>query len=175
MRDYIADMDALITSMKEERTSRSAPYSPRLLAAKIVRHCDEQDPDLLVGWLLHRAEDVLWQNIRDRDRSTRAHARTATSRTAFGRAAERAENGDRSEIVNWLSTPWSIGSGNTKTLGSMTSDDLIVSASYYESQARRNEMQSLFLQAIAKRVGDGVVSDVYTNADLEMMWNSLGS
>ncbi len=173
MRDYLQEMDSLVTALKTARTSRPAPYSPRALAARVYQHCQENDPDLLLGWLLMRAEDVLWQTIRDQDRSMRTHARTTSSRKAFGRAAQRAENGEEQAIADWLNTPWSVGSGQTKLLRDMTADDLMSSSEYYTAQARRNEMQSLFLEAIAKRVGDGVVSELYSNSDLEMMWRSL--
>lgn len=173
MRDYIQEMDNLIAALKSVRTSRPAPYSPRSLANKVIRHCQDNDPDLLLGWLLLRAEDVMWQTIRDQDRSTRAHARTTSTRKAFGRAAQRAENGETQAIADWLNTPWSVGSGQTKLLRDMTADDLMSSAEYYTSQARRNEMQALFLEAIAKRVGDGIVAELYTNDELEMMWRSL--
>ena len=175
MRDYISEMEALVNALKSVRTSRPTPYSPRLLATKVIKHCQENDPDLLLGWLLVRAEDVMWQTIRDQDRSTRAHARATSTRKAFGRAAQRAENGEQGAMADWLNTPWSIGSGQTKLMRDMTGDDLLSSAEYYSAQARRNEMQAIFLEAVAKQVGAHTVAELYSNDELDMMWRSLST
>lgn len=170
-RNHVADMDAMINKWCD------GDYNARETAAEIVQWCLNFDPDLLHGWLLQRAEHLLWQAISDRARSSRAHARQVASRSVFRQAAEEFEAGDRADvapIADWLTTPWTIEPGNTKLLRHMNKDDLETAALGYFDLAKRHTMSATFLEALSRAVGDGTVEDRYTNAELTAMWASLG-
>lgn len=167
-RDHVKDMDSLITKWT------SGDHNARETAAEIVQWCLNFDPDLLNGWLLQRAEHLLWAAISDRARSQRAHARSVASRSVFREAAEAFESGDTTAIADWLTTPWTIEPGNTKLLGHMNKDDLETVALNYFDLAKRHTMTATFLEALSRAVGDGTVEDKYTNQELSAMWRSLG-
>jgi len=130
---------------------------------------------LLQGWLLVHAEQLLWSMINERDRSTRAHVRTASSRSAFGAAAARHEQGDpETTLADWLSTPFVVQDGARRALGTLTASDLTFVANGYGDRARQNSFEEVFFRALAQKVGDGTVSDHFSNEQIAELRRSLG-
>ncbi len=169
-RDYAAEMRAVIDS-----ETGSGPYVSRVVAAQIVEKLSVTDPDLLNGWLHAQAEQLVWQAINDRDRSLRAHARTATGRAAFAVASAAHDCGDSSSLRGFLEAPYVVEDGTRRRLADLRADDLLFVAAGYEAAARKNAMHAVFMRALAKKVGAGRVADHFTNDSLADLWRSLGS
>lgn len=168
-RDFAAEMRALI-----DAETATGPYVSRVVAAHVVEKLRATDRDLLDGWLDAQAETFVWQLINDRDRSMRAHARTARPRREFGDAAAEHQGGKPQALVRWLTVPFAVADGSRKRLAEMTADDLLFGADAYDSRAEENRMTAVFLRAIARKVGAGVVRDHFTDEQLTAMWSSLG-
>jgi hypothetical protein len=168
-RDYAAEIRALI----DEETGRG-PYNSRAIARDIVEKLTANDLELLQGWLLVHAEQLLWSMINERDRSTRAHARTASSRSAFGAAAAQHEQGDRETLADWLGTPFAVEDGTRRALGTLAAADLTFVASRYGDRARQNSFEEVFFRALARKVETGTVADHFTNEQIAELRRSLG-
>jgi hypothetical protein len=168
-RNYVGEMRRVID---EETTG--GPYESPIVAANIVRKLRVTDPDLLNGWLEAQATHFVWQAINDRDRSTRSKVRQQAERTAFRDAAEKFQaGGGRASMTQFLALPFVIADGSRCRLGDMTADDLAFVADTYERQEADAAMNKIFLRALGKKVGDGKVSDHFTEEALAAMWSSI--
>lgn len=168
VRNYVVEMRAVI----DAETSHG-PYISREVATRVVAKLRVTDSDLLDGWLQVQAEHFVWQQVNDRDRFTRAHARQTASRSVFGDAAKAHEQGDPLPLTTFLSMPFAVPGGERKGLADMRADDLLFAAAEYRRRAADNAMTEAFLRAVAKKVGDGVVADYYDEETLAQMWRSL--
>lgn len=170
-RDYAAEMRALIDA------ETKGAYESRVVAAHIVEKLRATDQELLTGWLDAQAESLLWQAINDRDRSSRAATRSASSRSVFARDAKAHEDGGETTVLaRWLSTPFTLPTNVRKPLGDMTKEDLLATSGTYEEKARSNRMTAAFLAALAKRTPRGkTVRDVFDDDKIDRMWQSITS
>lgn len=166
-RNYAHDMRAKIDELAV------GTYIPAMVAHRIVRWCTENDPDLLKGWLEAQAESFIRFAINEKDRSVRAAARHSKSRRSFRDDAIAAEAGDTSRLHGWLNVAFSLSNGTRMPLAEMSNIELSDVATTYAVRAEGNAMTAAFLKAIAVRVGQGKVSDVFDDETLAEMWGSL--
>jgi len=167
-RDYVAEMRAVID---QEATGEYVSY---VVAGHIVEKLTETDPELLIGWMQAQAVTLVHQMINDRDRSRRTHARTAGPRSVFAGAAQKHEQGNPAPLSGLLATHWVVnGDDLRKPLAAMTSDDLTFVSADYRKRASDAAMEAAFFAALARKVGRGVVSDHFTNEQLQKMRDSL--
>ena len=169
-RDYAAEMRALI-----DAETAGAPYLAAATAMHIVEKLRAADPQLLAGWLDAQAAQFVQQAIAGRDRSARAHARTASARAAFAADARRAQAGDTSALASWLSTTFVTEGGLRMRLAEMRRGDLLYAAEGYGRRAADQLMQEAFLRVLARKVGRGTVGEHYDDAKLAAVWRSVSS
>jgi hypothetical protein len=167
-RDYAAEIRAVV-----DAETGDGPYVSRVVAEQVVTKLRATNPDLLQGWLDSQAEHFIWQLIIDRDRSTRSHVRRTAKAVAFAADAEAAEAGDTNRLIRWMNVPYVTEDGSRKRLAVMRKNDLLFVADGYEAQARENKLHAAFMRAIARKVGNKEVGEVYTDRQLTTMWNSL--
>lgn len=169
-RDYIAEMRALI-----DLECESGPYISRLKAIELVNKLRARDPEFLQGYLDRRAEELVWREINDRDRSNRAHARATAGRSVFAGALEAHASGDPIPLSGFLGTRYAVADGSRRRLADLRAADLRFVAEGYERRARENAMCGAFLLALARKIDKGRVEDHFTERDLTVLWNSLTS
>ena len=161
-RNYAAEMRTVI----DEETS-TGPYVSRVAAREIVEKLTANDPDLLTGWLMAQAEQLLWAAINTRDRSRRSSARTSNSRSAFGAAAKKHDAGDSTALTGWLED------GTRRVLADLTKADLDFVAKGYERDAKATTFEATFMRALAKKVGKGTVADHFDEEKIAELRQSL--
>jgi hypothetical protein len=159
-RNYATDMRAVI-----DEATDGGPYIPRIIASEIVAKLQATDPELLHGWLTEQAEHFIWQAINDRDRSRRASATHQIRRGAF---ADAAGNGTTSSYLN---LPFTVEDGTRRHLGTLRKPDLLYVSADYQRRADENRFLGQVMAAIAKRIGDRAVADVYTEEQLRAIFN----
>lgn len=168
-RDYAAEMREVI----DQHTALSEPYVSRTVAREIVEKLSINDPDLLQGWLDAHAEQLIWAAINQRDRSHRAYARVANSRSVFAAAAAQAEGGDTAALGHWLSCRYVIADGTRSALANLTRADLLFVAERYDERSKANAFEAVFMRALAKKVRNGRVSDHFTDEQIATLRDSL--
>lgn len=167
-RDFNTEMRQLVDAM----TSVSG-YTARAVATQLVERLRQTDPELLIGWLTEQAENVVYQMVSSRDRSSRSQARRGFNRRLFAADAEAAEAGDVERLSRWLHVPYVVEDGARKKLADMDRDDLLFVASNRENAARSNQMDAALMRALAKRVPTGVVKDRFTDDQIDLLWNAI--
>jgi len=168
-RDYAAEMRAVIDS----ETSHG-PYISRVIAREIVEKLEANDSDLLHGWLMAHAEQLIWGAINQRDRSVRGSARTTASRSAFAAAAEEHDEGDSSALGHWLGCRYVVEDGSRRELATLTKTDLLYVADTYDNRAKANAFEAAFMRALSKKVGRGTVADHFDDEKIAALRRSLG-
>lgn len=148
-------------------------YIPAMVAHQIVRWAKENDPDLLDGWLNAQAEAFVRGAINERDRSVRASARHGAAARSFRRDAEAAESGDSLRLHGWLKVAFSLSNGTRMPLAEMTNVELYDVATTFRVRSEGNAMTAAFLDAVARRIGQGKVSDHFDDETLGTMWKTL--
>lgn len=169
-RDYAAEMRAAI-----DAETSGGPYISAVVAAHIVEKLMATDPDLLDGWLHAGAANFIRLSINHRDSSQRTHARMTAGRSVFRRAAEDYQEGDDEALANFLGTVYVVENGSRVRLGEMHKPDLLFAADAYQSRAAENALQEAFLRALARKVGNRRVSDMFDDEKLAAMWTSLSA
>jgi hypothetical protein len=167
-RDYAAEMRAVI-----DAETSNGPYSSPLVAAHIVEKLRATDPELLSGWLDAQAPNILRHAINLRDCSTRSHVRATAGRSVFANHAEAYTAGEKAAMDGWLLVVHVVEDGTRKRLADMQSDDLAYVADDYGRRAAENALAESFLRALARKVGNGKVSDHFTNQQLTDLWSSI--
>lgn len=167
-RDYAAEMRAVI----DAETSQG-PYASPVVAAHVVEKLRATDPELLAGWLDSQAVNFIRHMINLRDCATRTHARHMSGRSVFGAAAKAHEAGETGALAGWLSVVHVCEDGERKRLSEMNAADLGFVADDYARRAAENALAEAFLRAVAKKVGRRKVGDVFDEAKLSQLWNSI--
>lgn len=168
-RDYCAEMRRII----DARTADGRPYIARVVASEVVTDLRTTDPDLLNGWLNTMAEHFIWQFVNDRDRAIRSRARYYVPRDEFQQAARAFTTGNDKPLRRFMDMPLTVADGTRKRLAILNHNDLMFVAADYDKRAATNAMMTAFLTALAKKVGDGVVADHFTEEKLAELFNSL--
>ena len=167
-RDYAADMRAVIDAEAQ------GTYASPVVARHIVEKLRATDPDLLIGYLEAQAVQIIRHAINLRDCSTRAHNRTATSRSVFRAAAADFEEGDEEPLrSNFLGEPYVIETGERKPLGEMGRPERRYAAEDFGRREAENAMQKAFLLAIDKKAGTKRTCEVFSEEKLAELWASI--
>lgn len=151
-------------------------YATRVVADHLVTALRQADPDLLLAWLDAHAVDLVHDTMSYLERSSRAHARAISNRSAFARALDTSLlTGDRQgALLPWLSSVFDV-EGVKKRLATMDRTDCITAAEAYGGRARRNAMQEAMLRAIARTLEEGqTVGQRWSEAELAGLWRSAG-
>lgn len=168
-RDYAGEMRAYVDRMA------IGEYNPAQVAQKLVIKLELEDPKLLHGWLLSQATQFLRHSINQRDASIRARNRHASGRSVFRQATNAWEGGDSDPLAStrFLHETYVLPSGNKVSLAEMTAADLLHAANDFTVRAKKNQLQSVFLSALAKKVGEDKVGDHFTEEKLAELWQSI--
>lgn len=169
-RNAAKEMDAVI---EKARIDAGHSYNSRELARTVVANLRRHDPALLQAWLEVQAETLLWRIINLQDASNRGHDRIAASRSVFRRAADAAAEGDTGPVTAWLSQRYVVEGGGRVKLAEMTKPDLEYVATGYESRIRQNQMQAAFMKALARKVRNRTVGDVFSEDEISQLWRSI--
>ena len=163
-RDYVAEMDARI-----DAATSGDGWVAGIVAAELHADLTATDPDLLSGWLHASAEHWLQQTIRDRSRSTRAHARHHAGAHQFADAAD-----DPETLRGMLSVDYVIDDSQTrKRAGDMTGPDHRYVANSYTATGNRALLLAEFHVAVARKVGKRRTSDVLSLDQYENLYRSI--
>ena len=178
-RDYIAEMDARIRAA----TTGAGPWVPTIVAQKLHAELLESDADLLDGWLHAVAADVIRQAITLRVRLRNGAARRGARAREFAAAArdledaadEAARGAAGARLVSLFESLHTVDEKNThKRACDMTGPEhLFVARNQYEAKAKPLMMLAAFHKAVAKKVGQRLTSDVFTEEQYEAMYLSI--
>ncbi len=169
----IDDMSARIRELIDQITDQHPQgYVATDVAAKVLVQVRGEDPEGFTQWLDALAVDTLRTIVLRRGAVRRSSVRT--SRSVFGSAVQNAEEtGNSHYLHSWLTTPFECENHVQKPLGRMDAGDLGDAAGRYRARERNNRLTAMFLEALAKRVGAGMVEDHFTAEQLDTMWASI--
>lgn len=171
-RDYSADMSALI----EDIVGVDGDVANVVAAYNLVTRLQEEDPDLLSGWLHANAKAIIADVINRRLASTRSKARHHAKRRAFAASAKLfAQSGDAEHMSKWLEVRYSVADNTQRRLMDMTGEDLLYVASRYGRNAKAALLEEAFLRALAAKVGNNTVKDVMTPDQIDRVYASFSS
>ncbi len=171
-RDFAADMRKVID---EYRTAPS--YNVAVVADAIVEQLLNDDRELLYGWLQAHAASTIGSAIRAVDAATRSHARTSARVSVFAEAVAEAERGNSEPLrQGFLQAVYVVNRKNDrKALRSMTAIDVLFVASGYDIRAQGARMEAAFFRALAEKVGQRKVGDVFNNVQLAELRGAITS
>jgi hypothetical protein len=161
-RDYNADMLAAIKRAVPKRGGWVASD----VAQKLVATLEENDVDLLHGWLAENSRSIMTDYV-SRVMTSRPASRPKTAiKSAFNDAVTSPT--PAAAVSRWLSSTYAVADDNTrKALGEMTKDDLLYVADRHERRAKENQFEAIFFQVLARRVPKGkVVDDVLSEKQI---------
>jgi hypothetical protein len=168
-RDYLADMNAAI-----EEAVPDGDYAAPVVAAELVAHLRETDPELLAGWLDLRAEIYVADMIARRSNSKRQTARHLAPRRAFAEAAWSFESSGEAVVLKPFAFEYVVDAANTRRkVGAMTAADCLFVAGRYEDTARSARLEASFQRAVAKKIGRRTVGEVFSEEQYLTMYQSI--
>jgi hypothetical protein len=167
------DTTAAIRAMIDQHLETAAPYG-RSTADTIVEQLRTTDPQLYRAWLDGHAEQLMWDTIRSIVRSGRAHNRHAHSRSQFSEMLDQHTADPTAGVLGgWLQTRWSVD-GSYRRLGELRAPQLRTVAKQYRDTQRICGFHAMFFEALAAKLGDRPVEQVYTDQQLHDMYLSVG-
>lgn len=113
--------------------------------------------------------------VQQRQRSQKsAFVRDASRRRFYETASAFDRENPQSvrELHRYMDIHFTVGGGVQRRLGDMYRADLEYAAENYRRQVSTHAMYVRVLEAIAERVGDGQVSDVYTEEELTRVFTT---
>lgn len=169
MRDFLTDMNDAIDAAIPD-----GDYVAPVVAAELIERLREEDLDLLTGWLNLKASVFLADVIARRSNSKRQTARIGAPRRAFREAAEVFVETREPVVFSPFTFEYVVDADNTRrAVGRMTKADCLFVAEGYEATARQAKLEASFHRAVAKKVGVGVVGDVFTEEEYMAMYRSV--
>ena len=175
-RNYVQEMDRLLARLINDRDS----FVLREIANEALTWCQENDPELLEGWLALQAEDMLWHMLTKRQAGERAKATRVNNHAVFQGALESAEQGgDKRAAKSYLSMLDARYACNPqhehKKYGLMTREEVNYVANTYARLENRSKLRRMFHEAVAAGLGEGeTVGDKFTPARLLGIQRELG-
>jgi hypothetical protein len=157
-------MDDLFEKIIDNRDG----YILRDVAAEALKWCEEQDADLLEGWLRLRAEDMIWQTLSHRESKQRARSATVNRHAVFEEALRSASpGGDQQQAKDYLSmldTRFACNPDQVrKKYGQMSQEEVLFVAGTYGRLENRSRLRRMFHEAVANQLLPGeVVGDKFT-------------
>lgn len=142
-RDVFARMDAAM----DVASDCEDPVS--VVAARLVDHLRQTEPDLLQEWLTLTATATVRAAIVRRDAGRRARLRKTMPASVFAKAAQ------DGELQDWLAVRYTAdAAGARKQLGQMTRRDLEFVITQLRTTQDRLEAEARFLERILSKLGD---------------------
>lgn len=168
------DVAGQVRRIADEEIERAGPtWTTGAVALAIVERLRVENPVLLEKWLEIHAVEAVRTMVNTIHRNARYEARAASD-SVFRDAVVRHQLGDTKALAPWLETVYVVTTGyQRKKLAEMDRSDLQFAASTYTKRAKTNAMQAAFLRAIADRIGDMTVGEVYDDEQLARLWRSL--
>lgn len=168
-------MDAVLTRF----TSQQDTYVLRDVAAKVMAWCQENDPELLNGWLELQAQDMLWHTLTRREQNDRLRTQRATKHAVFANALRSAANGDyepAKEQLSILDARYACNPGRErKKYRSMTKEEVLHVAGNYGRVESHSRLRRIFHETVARSLEEGeVVGDRFTAEGLYLIQRELG-
>lgn len=164
-RNYIAEMRVLcveaIADTEQPNEATAADVVAKLLA---------NDPDLLTGWLLAKAQSVVSTYLRQIDASGRSHTRAVAAGAAFADAVTRYEAGDPGAFSAFEVRYVVSDEGARRRVADMRGSDHTFVAAAYAASAKRDKLFESVHRAVAKKVGARTTSEVFTEAEYVAMF-----
>lgn len=138
-------------------------------AEKLIALLDEQDPELLYGWLMQCAPALLAEFIRTQFQ----RARTTERRNSYGKALR---EGDTAKLRNGLFTRERFvidENGHYRRLGDMTGKDHAYVAKGYDADSKTAGLRAAFHKAVAQQVGDRRTEEVLSPEAYLGLWRQI--
>lgn len=162
-RDYVKEMDDLFEKIIDNRDG----YILRDIASEALTWCQENDPELLEGWLKLQAEDLMWHTLSRRESRDRARSSLTNRHAVFEEALRSAgPGGDREKAQGYLSmldTRFVCNQDQVrKKYGQMTKTEVLFVANTYGRLEQRSRLRRLFHETVAEQLKEGqVVGDQF--------------
>lgn len=168
------DVDQYVSALIAEAVGVDGDVVPSLAAAQLVAELRELHPEILQAWLDAHAEAIVRDAITARIRMVRARARAHAAAGAFARAAKRfEETGDVSALSSFEVRYVVDGSDTQRRVGEMTAADCRFVADRYELSGNRALMLAAFHRAVAHRIGNRTVADVFSEDAYDRLYRSI--
>lgn len=168
-RDYIAEMSRAVEDAIPE-----GDYVASVVAAELVEHLREQDPELLSGYLHLKAAVILADVVARRSNSKRQAARSGAPRRAFAEAASSFATDGDVKVLSPFAVEYVVDESNTRrAVANMTADDCRFVAAKYEDAARISKLEAAFHRAVGKKIGSKVIGEVFTEGQYLEMYRSV--
>jgi len=166
MRNYGVEMRELI-----DKETEKGPYQPAAVAQAIVEALRHADPDLLHGYLMEHAVQIIRDAINRRDQSVRMIARKGSASAKMQEILEGIDSGQIENIGQvrqfWLSATFTLSDGMRHELRTMRRGDLLYVAAEYGRRAAENKMEEAFFRALARKMqANKTVEDVLTEEEI---------
>lgn len=172
-RDYAADMNELFAQFTKDDS-----YNLRDVAIRIVEHCQQNDRDLLNGWLDIQAGDLIWGALLRKENSQRALSIRSTKHAVFQEALREAANGNPApaqEYVSILDGRFTTPSKVRKRYSAMNREEVEYLASRYGHMEKRSQLHRIFHETVARALGEGeMVGDKFDATRLYEIQQNLG-
>ena len=176
MRNYGVEMRELINKETE-----IGPYQPGAVAQAIVDALRHSDPDLLHGYLMEHAVQIIRDAINRRDQSVRMTARKGSASAKMQEILGGIESGQIENIGQvrqvrqfWLSATFTLSDGMRHELRTMRRGDLLYVAEEYGRRAAENKMEEAFFRALARKMqANKTVEDVLTEEEIVRIRDGL--
>lgn len=157
-RDYATEMEAFISEHEP-----SGDVVLAIFAIDLVEKLQNEDPELLLGWLMVHAPDLMHEWVRAKWRKSRNRIQTRRHEAHVAMTT----NGDMSIFLHHR---FVVDDKNThRLLGDMTGADHLFVAKGYERDSKAAKMRAALHRAAARAVGDKRTSEVLTVEQ----WESL--
>lgn len=166
-RDYLAEMGALV----EVWCPLDGDWIATIVSGQMFTWLMANDPDLFHGWCEAQGITILAQRITARSRSQRMSAFHQRGPRAFAKASRAFDAGDVNAL-DPFKAHYVVDQANTRrSLGDMNKENLHFAASTYENRGNSALFEAAFLTALAKKVGNRTVGEVYTREQIIAMRN----
>lgn len=175
-RDYVREMDELFKKLVDDRDS----YVLRDVANEALVWCEQNDPELLQGWLALQAEDMMWHALSRMQAGERARATRVNQHAVFQDALRSASSGDNQtkarDYLSMLDARFACNPGHEhKKYGLMTKEEVLYVATTYQRLENRSRLRRMFHEAVARELKEGeTVQDVFSPHRLMGIQRELG-
>lgn len=166
-------IDNQISSLINDAIGVDEDIIPSSVARRLIQQLRAEDPELLTAWLELHAEAIFRESITAVIRSRRLRARKHADAGAFARAAQAFTNGDTDALSPFEVRYVVDGADTQRRVRDMTRDDCLFVAERYSISADKALMLAAFHRAVAARVGERTIGEVFTEHEYDRMYRSI--
>lgn len=149
---------------------------PMEVATRVAMTLREENPKALVAWLNRNAERLILDAVLKLNQSKRTTAGLeGSSQQRMARAVDHhRQTGSTERLEAFLEVRYRIGADRkTKSIRHMTAADCTFVAERFESKANLARMRAAFFRAVAKKVGDKTIGEVFDEDTISNLWREL--